>query len=180
MAGVVVKVKTNKKLEDMLNELFTGTNILKVGILAKPDSKKIKSTDAKKVRDSEGSVEESSTATIYDVAITHEFGDDRRNIPQRSFLRSTFEDKKSKIEKTATLLLKRDLKDNDFEPKKILSKLGVWFVGEVKNKFRTNDWDALEDRTRGGKNKEGRATPLHDTGQLKNSIDFQVLENVKK
>ncbi len=143
----------------------------KVGILADPDGNKAHKADSKKKRrESDGTIANSDD-TLLDIAVIHEFG--LGNQKERSFLRSTSNDKrvKNKIGKIAENELSKAA-----DPDKIIRKLAAAMVGEVKKKFTDNDWPALNDPTRGGKNPQGGARPLVDTGQLRASIAYEIIE----
>lgn len=173
--GKGVKVIRNRKLEREIETLLNSNMTLKVGILGDPDSKATKAKAKRK----------KSPMSNLEVGIIHEFGAPKINIPQRSFLRSTFDDEKKGLNKKAIALIKRHIAKGGDPKTKIesaLSALGVWFVGRVKNKFRNNNWDPLKNpsKRRRGKVKKGfigppRAPkPLIDSGQLRASIGYEV------
>jgi hypothetical protein len=171
-----VTVKTNHKLEKEIHDLFSSDMYVKVGILGKPDNNAGKASDKRKG--------EPTGKTNIEIGAIHEFGTD--DIPQRSFIRSTWEDEKRNIDKVALRLIKRNINKGGDPKNRIedgLKSLGVWFVGKIKKKFRNNDWPALKNPSsrRRGKQKKGfigppRAPkPLIDTGQLRASIGFEVV-----
>ena len=166
-----MEIKNYRKNEEMLKELISLNLSAKVGILADPDGNKAHKADQKKkVRDSDGTVTNSSE-TLLDVAIVHEFG--LGNQKERSFLRSTADSKKTKAK--INKIAERELANSN-DPDKTIRKIAAAMVGEVKKKFTNNDWPALDDPTRGGKNPQGSARPLVDTGQLRASIAYEIIE----
>lgn len=171
-----VKQSRNRKLEKELQKLLTADAFVKVGILSKPDTGDIKATD-KKDKVLRDGVVVPSPATIAEIGFYHEFG--KGHLPQRSFLRSTWDTEKNKLMKVYETALKRKLNKGDPETgiQKVMKFTGAWFVGRVKKTFTNNDWDGLKDPTRGGRNKDGLSTPLVDTGQLRASIAYQVINH---
>jgi HK97 gp10 family phage protein len=168
--------RQNRKAEKLLLKLLKDKSFVKIGVLGKPDQKgSAKASDVKKVSTKDGSKDSPDGTTLVDIAVIHEFGTSK--IPPRSFLRSTFAENKKKIPKVYLGLAKRAIKKKDYDPKDVLKLMGAWMAGQVRQTFTKNDWPPLKDPTRGGKNKEGGATPLVDTGQLRASISYQVIED---
>jgi len=170
--------KINYKEERLLRDLLQIDSYVKVGILADPDpeSGNVDSYDLKTYRDAKGTIKKSQFSDILDVAIIHEFGFPEKNIPERSFLRSTANDEKQNISIVLSSLAKVELSKKDPDPFQLLGKLGGYLQSKVRKKFTVNNWRALKDPTRGGRNKQGLATPLVDTGQLRRSITYEVVE----
>jgi phage gpG-like protein len=158
-------VKVNRKAEKILDDFLNADIYVKVGVLDKPDNNAHKASDPKK--DGDG-------VTIGRVAAIHEFGTD--TIPQRSFIRSTYEKEERNLANTFRRLAKAEAKQSQPKLERFVEKVGVWFTGRVKKTFTNNNWPPLKDPTRGGRNKSGQATPLVDTGQLRASIGYEVVE----
>ena len=100
------------------------------------------------------------------VGAVHEFGSPARNVPQRSFLRSTIIDEQDTYKdlfKQVTLSMVK----GDIDSKKALSMIGLQVESDVKEKITNIDSPKL-------KNREGN--PLIDTGHLRQSIIFEVIE----
>lgn len=173
-----IKLRTvgNRELERALKELLSSASFVKVGIIGKPENKAHKASD-KHVDPKFIGPSPAKAITNLEIGVIHEFG--TKHIPQRSFLRSTYEKEFRKLGKVFTAGLKRTLARSN-EPEKAIHKtldfVGNWFVGRVKKTFTQNDWKPLKDPTRGGKNKEGLAKPLIDTGQLRASIGYQIID----
>lgn len=169
-----VRIKTNGQLHRMLEDVILLEPSIKIGFVGKPEIGGATGSDAKMVKDVDGEISFDDSVDVAYIGAVHEFGDESRNLPQRSFLRSTYEDKKERISKNLARALRDQMKQNNYDPERALHKVGVWMVGQVKKKFTNNDWPGLQDPTRGGKNFEGTATPLVDTGQLRASIDYEL------
>ena len=184
----------NFKLERELDKLLSMGGFVKIGVLGDPDQKgRGKSTDAKSEVLADGIVVASDDMTVLDIAVIHEFG--LGHVPQRSFIRSTWEKEQKKLGKVFEKALIRDVvktgkissgDDIDKRLTKILTFAGAWFAGRVRKTFTNNDWPALKDPSRGGKNFEHsssfigpprKSMPLIDTGQLRASISFQVIND---
>ena len=105
-----------------------------------------------------------SKATVVEIAIFHEFGTST-GIPQRSFIRATFDEQKEKwLELTGKLHL--EIYKGNMDVAKALAIIGLRIETDQKNKIRSGIPPELKFR-------EG--TPLIDTAQMINSIQFQVV-----
>jgi len=165
-----VEVKRNRQAEKILNDLLTSDDFVKIGILGKPDNNSITFRTQKKTANGSR-----TPLSVGQIGLIHEFG--LGNVPQRSFLRSTWEDERVKLLATLGKLAKKEAKSNNPKMERVMAVLGNYMVGKVKQKFTKNNWEKLKDPTRGGKNKDGLATPLVDTGQLRASISYEVVSN---
>ena len=165
----------NKEAEKWLEEILKMDMAVKIGVLSNPSamSGNIKSTDAKRRNGNK-----QTNTTVLDVAIVHEFGSPAQNIPERSFIRSTFDESEARIESRTLSIIRKEMKDGNPKPdaEKVFSLLGQWMVNLIQGKFRHNNWAPLKDPTRGGRNKQGLARPLIDTGQLRSSITFEIVK----
>lgn len=178
MAGSEVKVVTNKQAEAWLKGLIESNMSVHVGIVGDPATSGADSAEsAKKTRDG------TSRTSLFEVAATHEFGSPKRNIPQRSFLRSTYDEQRDNAYAVFIKALKKQGEEygaSQAEQKKVFSLVGEWLANKIKAKFTRNSWAPLKDPTRGGRNRLGRGRPLIDTGQLRASISYQVVEGDAK
>lgn len=111
--------------------------------------------------------EEQGGKNIAEVALFNEFG--TKNIPERSFIRSTLQENKNYKaikEKLAKKIIKSEL-----EEEQALTILGQKVKQDIQNKI-------VELREPPNKAitiyKKGSSNPLIDTGLLKNSIDYEV------
>lgn len=121
-----------------------------------------------------------SDMTLVEIAATHEFGSSDGHVPERSFIRSTLnvriaDELAEKVTAACKLVVTGKL-DAD----KALALLGTYAASEIKNTITMNEADAygeypyppLADSTIAAK---GSSVPLIDTGQLKNSITYEVV-----
>jgi len=114
--------------------------------------------------------------SIIMVGTVHEFGSPSRNIPQRSYLRSTINGNRKKylgmLKKLATKITKENM-----SPLKALNLLGLQVKSDVQSKIRAIKQPPLKSpsKKRIGEGKEG-ANPLIDTGHLIQSIQYKVEE----
>jgi phage gpG-like protein len=110
------------------------------------------------------------------LAAIHEFGTEDGHIPARSFLRSTFREKRS-----AMLSLTKDLYSKvifrKLSVEEALAIIGEKFVSEIKAKITAGIPPPNAESTI---KQKGSSTPLIDTGQLINSITYKVEEHGNK
>lgn len=145
------KTKIIKKPVDAIKELekisdsMKGPNSVKVGL-------------------PKGSNDYPDGTSVVMVGAVHEFGSPSKNIPQRSFLRATVQEKRRKYKKIFSKLAKR-IVDNEIDLKKALNLVGLQVESDVKEKIT----DIKEPEL---KHREGN--PLIDTGHLRQSITFKV------
>jgi len=135
-----------KELEK-LNKSLTGPNSVKVGL-------------------PKGSNNYPDGTSVIMVGTVHEFGSPARNIPQRSFLRSTVESNRSSYKDMFKKLAKNIIK-GILNKKQALGLIGLQVQTDVKEKIT----DIKEPEL---KHREGN--PLIDTGHLRQSITFKVEE----
>ena len=109
-----------------------------------------------------------------DLAFIHEFGSAK--VPERSFLRSTFDEKRSSMIKF-TKEVQAGVFRGQLTIKSALQLLGEKMILDTKNKIRSGIAPPLAASTiRRRKGKKGNETPLIDTAQLINSITTEVNE----
>lgn len=128
-----------------------------------------------------------SGESIQEVALTQEFGDRSRRIPARPFMTQAFQKNRDKIndfirKKTFEILGLKNKTD------KALKEIGSFHQAQVKDIFVSGDFAALSPVTieiRRQKLKSGKAAnnrfgdierPLIDTGHLRNSIKYEVVD----
>lgn len=107
-----------------------------------------------------------SGLTMLDIAMIHEFGAPKAGIPERSFIRLTFEMDQSKLAKF-TARLARLIILGEVSVERALSLLGEFGVSRVKKTIIDGVSPALAASTIAAK---GSSKPLVNTGQLLNSI----------
>jgi hypothetical protein len=111
--------------------------------------------------------------TMLELAAIHEFGAPEANIPQRSFIRSTFargsvqRDLKEIIAKLTTKFI------HGMSMKTVLGILGAWGVDQIRHTIndRLTSGPALAPATIKAK---GSDLPLVDTGRLRNSMSWKI------
>lgn len=128
------------------------------------------------VLEEKGSVtHEGSDMTLVEIAATHEFGSSDGRVPERSFIRRTFLVRVTKELAEFQTKLARAIVTKGLDPIKALRMLGAWGVAEVKKTITSEDIPPpLAESTIARK---GSSKPLVDTGLMKNSISFEVVEN---
>lgn len=116
--------------------------------------------------------------TVAQLATIHEFGKKIKHpklgrttvIPERSFLRATVDQHREAIARRQ-VLLSQGFVLGKFELKQALELLGQYAVGLIKQRIAlgipppNRPWTIA---------RKGSSTPLIDTGQLRNSITYQV------
>jgi hypothetical protein len=105
-----------------------------------------------------------SGLTVGEIAVVHEFGSEQAGIPERSFIRSTY-DEKQKEWRTLTEHLKKQVIAGKMTVKQALEQIGMRQVSDVRLKVRDhipppNKADTVA--------RKGSSTPLIDQGQMIN------------
>lgn len=121
--------------------------------------------------------------TLAELAAVHEFGSERGNIPQRSFIRSTFENEanqsqfKELFEQAAKRLLDTD--NASASPSAELEKIGLWGQSAVKRTITQKMTTGPDPQENAPEtiNRKGSSTPLVDTGHLLNSIMYEIVKD---
>jgi len=103
---------------------------------------------------------------------THKNG--RRHIPPRSFLQSTASNNEREHRKVLNYAIKKSL-GGYLTLKQAFAILGLKVSSDIKETIRAQIPPPLADSTI---RKKKSSTPLIDTGQLINSIDYEVSKNV--
>jgi len=119
-----------------------------------------------------GEPTESGGATMVDIGTIHEFGAPKAGIPERSFLRRTFREKKRDLAKITTQLSKKVV-TGKLTHKRALEILGAWGAAQVQKRITSEGHipPPLKPRTVARK---GSDRPLVDTGRLVQSISWEV------
>lgn len=110
--------------------------------------------------------------TLAEIAGVHEFGSKKAGVPERSFLRSTFDRKKTVYQGLLRRVLE-DAIDGKLSLEDGLDRLGVLYVGDVQEYIRAGSGPPppLAPATIKAK---GSSHALIDTGRMVNSIDSEV------
>ena len=112
-------------------------------------------------------------STLAVIGAVHEFGSRERGIEERSFIRMPLARKAGDIEKAGARDLTHKLGNGEIE--QILEDMGIAAVGAISEAFETGGfgtWAKNTDRTIARK---GSSRPLIDTGELRRSIDYEVI-----
>lgn len=111
------------------------------------------------------------TATVAEIADIHENG---RGVPQRSWLNGWVEEDgnhiKTQMRKAAEIVVKKRV-----SPAKVLEAVGADFVGKIQARMSLSPFKPLEQSTI-DRRKHGGTKPLIDTGRLRSSITYKVVE----
>ena len=110
-------------------------------------------------------------ASLLEVAAVHEFGAPAAGIPQRSFIRGTVDEKLPEIHALQASQARRILTGN-VTPEIAVEQIGMRVKGFIQQRISAGIEPPLADSTIERKN--GKTTPLIDTGQLRTSIAYQV------
>ena len=106
--------------------------------------------------------------TVASIGFINEFGTE--TIPERSFIRSTIHDKKKEVIALQKKLLKK-ISDGSMKVEAALGLLGEFMTDEITKKIVAISDPPNKPATIKAK---GSSNPLVDTGQLKNSITYEV------
>ena len=139
---------------------------VKVGVLKDKN-------DRKEYRDKDGNivVDTTGTMTVALVGAFQEYGT-RTGIPRRSFLRDPIASQMDKVNKVAGKYLGQALR-GEIEAEEVLDFVGEYAKGLSVLSFRKNDWAVNKNSTIKAK---GSSNPLIDTGQLRQSIHYEVIK----
>ena len=109
-------------------------------------------------------------------AAAHEYGAPGAGIPERSFIRLTFI-KQEQEQKRLTAKLLNQVVEKGMEVPKVLALLGTWGAAQVKatiTKGPQSEWPELSEPYGTDKAERGKTKMLVDTGEMVNSITYQV------
>jgi hypothetical protein len=109
----------------------------------------------------------SSMSEMITVAAVHEFGAPKRNVPERSFIRTTFDENVEEINERKRIEYKKVLQGKQ-TVRVGIGRVGEFLTNKIKEKIRLGLQPELKVR-------EG--TPLWDTGQLLNTVQHVETEN---
>lgn len=113
---------------------------------------------------------------IVTVASVHEFGAPNKNIPVRSFMRSSYDENREEINRVIEKSYDGILAGKETVYWS-LQKIGVWFTAKVQKKIRDLREPPNAPSTIARK---GSSNPLIDTGQMIQSVQHEVVINGKK
>jgi len=113
---------------------------------------------------------EKADLTVAHLGAIHEFGAESVNIPERSHLRATMDKYSDEISEKAAELNGKIL-DGEYDTGKALGILGAYIQLLIKQEIQKGIPPALKPATI---RRKGSSKQLIDTGQLWNSIDWEV------
>jgi len=108
--------------------------------------------------------------TVAEIGATHEYGVPEQGIPQRSFLRVPLMKKGKELIDS----ISKDLKFSKIDTTKALGKLGARGRNVVLEAFKTQGYGKWKPLSQTTIEMKGSNKPLIDTGQLRQSITFEV------
>lgn len=112
-----------------------------------------------------------------ELAAIHEFGTQDGVVPERSFIRSTFDANRQAYHAQLRVLLQRvyELKT---DPRQVLALMGERIAADMKRRITTGSGipPPLKPATI---RRKGSTRPLVDTGRLLDSITYEVVEGVE-
>lgn len=164
MSNADLKYEFNQKLFEQVVDFVDTKRIVKVGVL---------SNDAVQVDN-----DSSSGVGIATIAAVHEFGSQKQNIPERSFLRKThhgrINDFKNYVAKSKDKFLQMIESGSETA---VFSRMGAWWVRAVHRTFDQQgpNWAPLSEKYAAWKMKYKQSDRILITdGTLRNSITFEV------
>lgn len=116
-----------------------------------------------------GSRHKGSDATIVDIANFHEYGTSR--IPERSFMRASFDKNQGEYMKQGESLIRQAF-NFEIEASGVERAMGEAIVGKTQEFLTKLSHPPLADATIKAR-KKGSSNPLVDTGQLRDSIEWK-------
>lgn len=114
-------------------------------------------------------------ASLLTIASVHEFGAPSKKIPERSYLRSTADKNSKRIQNHITRGYDDIIKGKD-SVLNVLTKIGILVQSLVQQKITSLREPALKEST---VKRKGSSNPLIDTGQLRQSIRYEVVKKGK-
>lgn len=157
---MTTKVTVKTKDWDKLRKRLPDGSIVKVGVLAGSGNA------------SSGSI------SMLELAAIHEFGSPKNHIPQRSFIRATFE--RAEVAKTLQLMGSRFAKaivNDKMTGRDALDKMGAWAAAQIKKTIKNRQTTGPDSQANKPETiaRKGSSTPLVDTGRLVNAISWMVV-----
>lgn len=130
--------------------------------------------------DGGGDAAEGGDMSIADLAAIHEFGAPAANIPERSFIRATFDNKRDEMDALCTKIAKAIILDR-VGVEQGLGLLGVWAVAAIQKTIRDEETVGPEDQAlkpatirRKQRTEGGKVIALIDTSQLIQSLSWSI------
>lgn len=121
-----------------------------------------------------GNATEEDGITLVELAAIHEFGSPAAGIPERSFIRSTFQIRRFNAMRTICTTLLKAVTEGKMDVRKALNVLGQWGAAEVKNTI--TEIDIPPPLAQATIDAKGSSRPLVDTGRMMNAISSEVID----
>jgi hypothetical protein len=144
---------------------LVGKHSVRVGLLADAP-KQVRATNAETGKPEK----QDSEASLLQIAVYHEFGAPRANIPARSFIRAGVDELRTEIV-NAQGALARQIAALKIDGRTAMERLGARVVGLLKARMSRGIEPPLLQATIDAK---GSSKPLIDTGQLRSAITWIV------
>ena len=109
---------------------------------------------------------------MVELAAIHEYGAPKAGIPERSFIRRTFNEKQKQL-KSVVGKLATDVVEREKSVESALDQLGAWGAAQVKNTI-TRGKGVPPPNAPETVAKKGSSRPLVDTGRLVDAIQWEV------
>lgn len=133
--------------------------------------KKLKSTKGVQVGIFQDQKYPKTGASLIEVALVHEHGSQKQNIPKRAVLIPTALKNKKEISTKFSIAAKKVLGGSD--PQIENAKIASWFSGEVKKTIREGGYPFTPNTPATIARKKGNNTPLRESGLFMKSITWQ-------
>ena len=151
------EIKINiKGLQGLEKNLIKNKKAIKVGILGGKNNRQ----------------DGLSNATI---GAIQEFGSENKKIPARSFLKMPIMEKQREIGKFSEKALKNALKTQNINI--AFGQIGLFCVGIIQNAFDTKGFGKWKPNAPFTIKKKKSSSPLIDTGELRKSVTYDVIND---
>lgn len=117
--------------------------------------------------------DEGESTPLAFIAAVNEFGSSDGHVPERSFIRSTVDEQLGTLRRIRDQALRKVVLD-DLAPRKALALIGAYLQGKIQEKIASNIPPPNAPST---VSEKGSSGTLIDTGQLRQSITYQVHPN---
>ena len=125
---------------------------------------------------------EDSHIKVAELAVVHEYGSEKRNIPARPFMRETGKRERKNVARLYAAMYPLFLR-GELTLRQFLARLGVYYAAEMKETITEHGKGLFKPlRHSTIARKKGSTTPLLDTAGMKNAITSVVTkpEDVRK
>lgn len=161
------------KLKGALSSLRSGESYVKAGVFGVAGSKRRASAEDFESRAAGGKLKHNTGISNVELATIHEFGAPSAGVPERSFIRSSFEKNRAAYEAALKTLMAR-VYSNELTIPKALRILGLKMSADMK-KGITENAGIPPPNAPSTIEKKGSSRPLVDTGRLVGSITSAVV-----